>query len=159
MNTIARFAFGRPAPEEAAAFPQVAARPATALLGRVFLATIFLVSGVAKFFDLQSTISYAETAGLPWPEGLVPLAAVVEVLGGLSILFGVLARIGALALAGFLVLAALYFHDFWNLGGAERQAQMIHFLKNMAIFGGMLLLIAEGAGRYSVDRVIRKRMT
>lgn len=157
MNAVTRFAFGRPDPDQADTVPQVAARPATALVGRAFLATIFLISGITKFIDLESSISYADAAGLPWPEGLVPLAGVVEVLGGLSILFGVLARVGALVLAGFLVAATYYFHDFWNFGGLERQAQMIHFLKNMAIFGGMLLLIAEGAGRYSVDRLIRMR--
>jgi putative oxidoreductase len=156
MNAVERFAFGRPISAREHTLPQVAARPATALVGRVFLATIFLVSGLSKFGDFDSSIRYAEAAGLPWPEGLVPLAAVIEVLGGLSILFGALTRIGALALAGFLVIAAFYFHDFWTLAGAERQIQMAHFLKNMAIFGGMLLLIAEGAGRYSADWVLRK---
>ena len=159
MNAVERFTFGRPISVSEQTLPQVAARPATALVGRVFLAAIFLVSGVSKFTDMGSSIAYAESAGLPWAEGLVPLAAVVEVLGGLSILFGAVTRIGALALAGFLVISAFYFHDYWNLVGAERQAQMAHFLKNMAIFGGMLLLIAEGAGRYSVDRMLRKRMT
>ncbi len=159
MNTVTRFAFGRPIPEQAYTVPQVAARPATMLVGRMFLAAIFLISGVSKFIYLESTIEHAEAAGLPWPAGLVPLAGVVEVLGGLSILFGVLARIGALTLAGFLVLAAYYFHDFWNFGGAERQAQMVHFLKNMAILGGLLLIIAEGAGRYSLDWLMRRRAT
>jgi putative oxidoreductase len=158
MNTVAQFAFGRPIPEQAHMVPQVAARPTTALIGRVFLATIFLISGVTKFVDLESSISSAAAVGLPWPEGLIPLGAVVEVLGGLSILFGVVARIGALALAAFTVIATFYFHDFWNFGGLERQAQMIHFLKNLAILGGMLLLMAEGAGRYSLDHLIRKRM-
>jgi putative oxidoreductase len=158
MNTVAQFAFGRPIPEQAYTVPQVAARPTTALIGRVCLATIFLMSGVTKFVDLESSIRYATTVGLPWPEGLIPLGAAVEVLGGLSILFGVVARIGALALAAFTAIATFYFHDFWNFGGLERQAQMIHFLKNLAILGGMLLLMAEGAGRYSLDHLIRKRM-
>src|SRR5690606_36047888 len=125
---------GRPIPYQASAIPQVAARPLTALVGRVCLAIIFLVSGVGKFTDLGASIGYARSAGLPWPEGMVPLAGVVEIVGGLSILFGALTRIGALALAVFLVPAALYFHDYWTLTGPERQAQMIHFLKNLAIF-------------------------
>lgn len=159
MNAIARFAFGRPLPQRTYSVPQVAARPATALVGRVCLATIFLVSGIGNLLDLPGTIAYAEAAGLPWARGMVLLAAVLEVVGGLSILLGLLARIGALGLAVFLLLAAFFIHDFWNFVGPERQMQQIHFLKNLAIFGGMLLIIAEGAGRYSIDRMLRRRVT
>ncbi|MFO7562474.1 MAG: DoxX family protein [Enhygromyxa sp.] len=159
MNAVAQFAFGRPTSDESLALPRVAARPATTLFARVALATIFIVAGVSKFADMGGSIAYGQSAGLPWPAFAVPLGAVVEVVGGVSILFGLLTRIGALALALFLAVAGFYFHDFWNLAGAERQMQMIQFLKNLAIFGGMLLLIAYGAGRYSFDRFIRERMT
>lgn len=155
MNAIARFAFGRPV---AADRPVVAARPTTALIGRALLAAIFVISGIAKFAEYDQTVGYAQSQGLPWASGLIVIAALAEIAGGLSILTGFLTRIGALGLVVYLVITTLVFHDFWNLAGAERQTQMVNFLKNLAIMGGLALLIAHGAGRYSIDRGIRRHV-
>jgi putative oxidoreductase len=161
MNTIARFALGHPlstVDEEASELPQVAAQPGIELAGRVLLATIFLLSAFMKFFNYGEIVSYADAAGLPNPTVMVAIGGVVELLGGLSLVAGLLTRIGALALTVFLVLAAYYFHDFWLFTGAERQIQLTHFLKNVAIIGGMLLLVVHGAGRYSIDWLLRERL-
>jgi putative oxidoreductase len=156
MNAISRFAFGRPVAADRAT--SVAARPATALAGRVLLATIFILAGIQKLAAYDQTLGYMEAQGLPFAGVLLVLAAIVEIGGGLSILTGFLTRIGALGLLVFLVITTLVFHDFWNLAGAERQTEMTSFLKNLAIMGGLLLLMAHGAGRYSVDRGLRRHV-
>jgi putative oxidoreductase len=154
MNAIARFTFGRPIPDERAG-PAVAARPGTMLVGRILLATIFVMAGINKFFDFEGTRQMMQAQGVPWVTGLLAIAALAEIGGGLSILTGTVARIGALGLLAYLVITTLVFHDFWSFSGAERQVQMVNFLKNLAIMGGLILLIAEGPGRYSLDRMLR----
>ena len=156
MNAWSRFAFGRPVAADRTM--TVAARPATALVGRILLATIFILSGIQKVAAYEDTLGYMQAQGLPWASGLLVLAAIAEIGGGLAILTGFLTRIGALGLIVFLLVTSLVFHDFWNLTGPERQMQMVNFLKNLSIMGGLLLLVAYGAGRYSIDHGIRRHM-
>jgi putative oxidoreductase len=136
--------------------PTAARRSGTLLVGRVLLGAIFLMAGVAKLMDWAGTAAYMESQGLPMVDVLLPIAAAVEIVGALSILTGTFARAGALALFAFLIPTTLVFHDFWTLEGAERQAQMIDFLKNLSIMGGLLLLIGAGAGKVSVDNRIKR---
>ena len=75
----------------------------TALLGRVAVAAIFLVSGTAKLVDVAGTASYMTAAGIPYPETLAMFAGAVEVLGAVSLIFGALTRVGALGLLVFLI--------------------------------------------------------
>jgi putative oxidoreductase len=90
--------------------------------------------------------------GIPAAQVLLVGAIAFEVAGGLSILLGYRPRIGAVLLLVFLVLATYYFHDFWKVEDAkERQDQMVHFLKNLAIMGAMVLIIANGTGPMSLD--------
>ena len=86
------------------------------------------------------------------PGEIVVGAIVVEALGGLSLIVGFKARWGALALIGFTIVATVIFHQFWALEGMERQIQMIMFMKNVSITGGLLLVVAYGAGRFSFDQ-------
>ncbi len=120
--------------------------------GRALLALIFVLSGFGKIFDWSGTAAYMAAKGMP----LIPLflagAIAVEVLGGLSVLLGFQARWGALALFLFLVPTTLIFHNFWALADMERRIQMIMFLKNLAIMGGLLLVVSRGAGPLSLDR-------
>lgn len=123
----------------------------SAPLGRFFLSFIFIVSGIDKIFNFSGTAGYMESKGMP----LVPLfliaAIVLELAGGLSVLLGFKARIGALLLILFLVPTTLIFHNFWALEGTERQMQMIHFMKNLAILGGLFLVLGLAPGSRSVD--------
>ena len=151
-----RVAFGRPLDLEENLAIHVAPRPATMLLGRVFLATIFLVSGIAKLMNTGETAGYMAAQGIPAASTLAIVAGIAEILGGLSIFTGFLTRIGALGLILFLIPTTFLFHDFWNFSGTEHQMQMVNFLKNLAIMGGLSLLVAQGAGRYSIDAKIRK---
>jgi putative oxidoreductase len=115
------------------------------LAGRVFLAAIFLISGLGKIGAYTGTAAYMASVGVPG--ALLPLVIATEVLGALAIIIGWKARVAALLLAGFTVLSALIFHSNF-----ADQIQMIMFLKNIAIAGGFLLLVARGAGAFSVDR-------
>lgn len=114
------------------------------LSGRILLASIFVLSGFTKIGGYAGTQGYMEAMGVPG--ALLPLVILTELGGGLLIVLGLWTQLTALALAGFTLLAALLFHR--NFGDPM---QMILFLKNVAIAGGFLLLVARGAGPLSLD--------
>lgn len=116
----------------------------TELAGRLFLALIFLLSGLGKLGQYAGTLGYMASAGVPGL--LLPLVILLEVAGALAIVAGWRTRLAALALAGFSLLAALLFH-----ANFQEPIQMILFLKNVAIAGGFLLLSVHGAGPWSLD--------
>ena len=116
------------------------------LAARLLIAPIFIWSGIGKITGYAGSVGYMEAFGLPGI--LLPLAIVAELGGGLAILFGVFSRWAALALAGFTLVAGLIFHTAWSAEGG--QIQQIMFMKNLAIAGGLLLLFANGPGRYAV---------
>jgi putative oxidoreductase len=118
----------------------------TPVLGRLFIAVLFVASGANKLQDPAATIGYIQQAGLPFPSLAYAGAALVELLGGLLLVVGFQARIAAAALAAFSVLAAIFFHA--NFGDVN---QTIHFMKNVAIAGGLLQIVAFGAGAFSLD--------
>ncbi len=114
------------------------------LAGRILLASIFLIAGLNKIGGYAGTQGYMESVGVPG--GLLPLVILLEVGGALALIIGWQTRIAAWALAGFTLLAAILFHnDFGN------QMQMIMFLKNLSITGGLLIVAANGAGAFSLD--------
>jgi putative oxidoreductase len=151
-----RILYGRPL--DAAQDPSIhlVPRPATALVGRLALAAIFLVSGAGKLADVAGAAAQISAVGLPYPETLAMIAGVAEVLGAVSLIFGALTRAGALGLLMFLVPTTLLFHGFWALEGEARHMQLVHFLKNLGIAGGLIHVISYGPGRYSVDSLLRR---
>ncbi len=114
------------------------------LLGRIVMAAIFLVAGAGKIGAYAGTQGYMQGHGLAG--ALLPLVIAVEIGGAFMILTGAWTRIAALALAGFSALAAVIFHA--DIGDAMQQ---IHFLKNLAIAGGFLVLAVLGSGALSLD--------
>lgn len=125
---------------------QAAGQSTIALFGRVFLAMLFVLSGLGKVIDPGATIAYIKAAGLPFPPAALAGSALVELAGGIALIFGYRTRFAAVVLAVFTVFAAFAFHaDFAD------QNQMIHFLKNFAITGGLLQIAAFGAGQFSLD--------
>jgi putative oxidoreductase len=122
------------------------AADAAAAGGRLLLAAIFLLSGWSKLTDPAGTIGYIQSVGLPLPEVGVVVAIAIELIGGALLVIGYRTRLAAAALALFTLVAALFFHS--ALGD---QNQFIHFFKNVAIAGGLLQVIALGAGRLSLD--------
>jgi putative oxidoreductase len=116
------------------------------LLGRVLLSAIYLLSGLSKLTAPAATIGYIASAGLPFaPLGLA-VAVAVEVLGGAALIVGYRTRIVAAVMAVFTVATALAFHN--NLAD---QGQFIHFFKNIAMTGGLLQVVAFGAGRFGLE--------
>ncbi|MGD9265013.1 MAG: DoxX family protein [Lysobacterales bacterium] len=117
----------------------------SAPLGRILISLIFVTSGFGKISAYAGTQQYMEAMGVPG--ALLPLVIALEILGGLAVMLGWHARIAAFLLAGFSLLSALLFHfDFSD------QMQSIMFMKNLSIAGGFLLIVAFGAGAYSLDR-------
>ena len=128
-----------------------------ALLGRLMLAAIFLGSAWNKIQNTDGTIAYMTQNGVPEPDILIYGAIAFLILGGLSLVVGFQARIGALLLLIFLGMTTYYFHWFFDMPStteAEQQAlqaQQIQFMKNAAIFGGLLMVLAFGPGAMSLD--------
>ena len=121
-----------------------------AVLGRVLISAIFVLSGLSKLTAISGTMGYIEAAGLPLAPVALAVAIAIEVLGGLALIVGFKTRWVAAALALFSVVTALAFHS--NLGD---QNQFIHFFKNIAMAGGLLQIVAFGGGALSLDA--RKR--
>jgi len=151
-----RIAFGRPIDPTEDFATHVVPRPTWMLVGRILISAIFLTSGIAKLVDTSGTVGYMESQGIPSAYALAIIAGLAEVLGGLAILFGFLTRLGAFGLFVFMIPTTLIFHDFWTMEGAEAKTQMVNFMKNLAVMGGLAVLVAQGAGRYSVDARLRR---
>ncbi len=120
-------------------------------VARVLLALMFIMSGLQKLGDIPGTIGYIQYGGLPG--FLIYPTILLEVGGGIALAVGYQARLAALLLAGFSLLAGVLFHliPSGSAEGAMAQMQMIMFLKNVSIAGGMLMVVSMGAGAYSLD--------
>lgn len=126
-------------------------------IARLCLAAIFIFAASSKIIFFDDTAQYMASKGFT----MIPLflfgAAIVEFIGGLSLVFGLKTRFGALILLLFLVPTTLIFHDFWNASGLDKQIQQLMFLKNVAIFGGLLYVLCIGAGWFSLDSWFHKK--
>jgi putative oxidoreductase len=123
----------------------------TALAGRILMSSIFLLSGVSKVMGYSGMVAYATAKGLPMAGAGIAIAAVIEILGGLALLTGFQTRIVSWIIFLYLIPVSFTFHNFWAMQGMERMDNQIHFLKNLAIMGGLLILAAHGPGPLSID--------
>ncbi len=114
------------------------------LAARILMSQIFIISGIGKITGYAGTQAYMAKMGVPG--ALLPLVILVELGGGLALLFGFQTRWVALALAGFTLVSALIFHLNFS-----DQMQMINFMKNLAMTGGLLMFVRYGAGAPSID--------
>ncbi len=121
------------------------------LVGRILLAALFIVSGYDKIGAFAGTAGFIASKGLPVPALLAGATIALEVIGGLLLLIGFKARWMAAAFAVFTIVATVIFHNFWAAPEAQFVLQKLMFLKNLSITGGLLLVIAYGPGRWSVD--------
>ena len=116
----------------------------SAPLGRLLISFMFLMSGLNKAGNYSNTSGWMESMGVS--SSILPLVILLEIIGAFAIIIGWHTKITAFLLAGFSIISALIFHsDFSN------QVEMIMFMKNFAIAGGFLILVANGAGNYSLD--------
>lgn len=145
MNTIAQ--------QSTPSTPSTAGASAVPAIGRVLLAAIFVFSGLGKALAPAGTIGYIESVGLPFATLGLIAAVAIELGGGVMLALGIRTRLVAAVLAGFSVLTALVFHN--ALGD---QNQLIHFMKNIAMAGGLLQVVAFGAGAYSVDALAARKL-
>ncbi|HUL41068.1 MAG TPA: DoxX family protein [Burkholderiales bacterium] len=121
------------------------------LIGRILLAAIFVISGFGKIMAFHATAGYMASRGLPIAEVLLVPTIIIELGGGLMLLLGWNARWAALALFLFIIPTTLIFHPFW-IADATQMQNKVNFLKNLAIMGGMLYVMAYGSGRFSLGK-------
>jgi putative oxidoreductase len=121
------------------------------LVGRVLLSSIFIISGVRKAMSVAGTVDYITKVGnLPYAEALAYAVIALEIVGGIMLLVGFQARIAAFLLALFSIAAAVLFHKFWAIDAAKEAQnhtnQMIHFMKNISLAGGLLFVAGTSTG-------------
>ena len=121
------------------------------LVGRILVALIFVFSGFGKITGFEGTAGYITSKGLPLPELGVVVAIIVELGGGFMLVLGWKARWAAAAMFLFTAIAAIIFHNLWAASGDEAQNQMIHFMKNISMLGGLLYIVVHGSGPLSMD--------
>ena len=126
-------------------------RALAALIGRILLVLIFLNSGIGKVGNFGGTAQYMAGHGMPYATFFLVGAIFFEWVGSITIILGYFARFGALLLLIFLIPTTLIFHTNF-----VDPMQKIHFMKNVSMFGGLLILLSTGAGRYSLDYLLRK---
>ena len=120
------------------------------LVGRIFLAALFLIEGVGKLFTQEQVITYMENYGVP---GMLFIpTVVVEILFPLLLIVGYKTRLAALVMALFTFTVAIIFHTDFSDG-----MQLISFLKNLAIAGGFMIIIAYGSNKFSIDHFLKSK--
>jgi len=126
-------------------------------LGRILLALIFVQAGISKLGTVASTTSNMASHGIPYANILVWGAIALELVGGLMLMAGLLTRLLGFLFFLYVLTLGLIFHRYWEMAGAAARTQHAYFFQHLAIMGGMLYVMAFGAGPYSIDALIRRR--
>ena len=127
------------------------------LFGRILLSAVFIMGGIGKITGFSFEESMVAAKHLPLPAVALGIALIIELVGGLAILAGLFTRLTAWIVFLYMIPTTFLFHNFWAMQGADRIDTMIHFEKNLAIMGGLLLLAAFGPGAYSIDSARARR--
>jgi len=142
---------------------------AITLIARIMLSLVFILSGAncligwgqaanrmaAKGMDLRGVLG---SGGTVLVHAMLAGTVVLLLIGGLSVLLGLRARWGAVVLIAFLVPATLIFHNFWTLGAdSARQVEMVSFMKNLGLIGGLMMIVAFGSGGFSIELFLPRR--
>ena len=126
------------------------------LAGRILIALIFVFAGFGKITGFEGTVGYIASKGLPLPQLAAAGAIIIELGCGTMLVLGLKTRWAAAAMLIFTGLAALFFHNFWAVSPDQAQNQMTHFMKNLAMMGGMLFVVIHGGGPLSLDWANKK---
>jgi putative oxidoreductase len=139
------------------------------LIGRIAFVSVFLASGIFKGMDIAGTAKLIESkftipsaldplvanitnmTGMSSFQLLAILLAIVEVVFALFIIFNIATRFSALVLAVILAVGTYYVHDFWNMAGDAKVANMELLIKNVSIIGGLLMMMVIGPWRPALD--------
>jgi putative oxidoreductase len=124
------------------------------LIGRILLALIFLQSGIGKIRNFAGTAQFMANYGMPFATFFLVGAIFFELVGSITIILGYFARFGTVLLLIFLIPTTLIFHTNFT-----DPMQKIHFMKNLSMFGGFLVLLSVGPGRYSLAHFLRNGET
>jgi putative oxidoreductase len=122
-----------------------------ALIGRILLSSVFIIAGFGKIGGFAMEEGFVASKHLPLPAVALGIATIIELVGGLAILAGFYTRFTAWIVFLYMIPTTFIFHNFWALQGADRLNTTLHFEKNIAIMGGLLILAAFGAGSLSID--------
>jgi|AntRauTorckE6833_2_1112554.scaffolds.fasta_scaffold60204_2 uncharacterized membrane protein YphA (DoxX/SURF4 family) len=112
------------------------------LIGRILLGGYFLYSGINHFRNVEELTGYAGSKNLPAPKWAVIFTGALLTLGGIGVVLGVFPELAILLLILFLLPTTLIMHDFWNADEDAKQSEMTDFLKNIALIGALLMLLA-----------------
>jgi putative oxidoreductase len=122
------------------------------LVGRILIGILFLVAGIMKAMNIGGTTGYMTKLGFPAPELMAYLSTIIELAAGVLLIIGWHTRRVAWLLVVYVVIATGMAHRFWEYEPAQRVNQINHFLKNLALIGAMLYIVASGPGSASVDK-------
>jgi len=129
-----------------------------ALLARILLAFLFVQGGYYKLTGgIPGTVANMTSHGIPFPDILVWGAIAVELVGGLMLMAGLFTRWVALVIAAYTLALGLIFHAYWLAPAAEARLERIIFLNHLALIGGMLAIVAFGAGCWSLDAAMGRK--
>lgn len=126
-------------------------------IGRILLALIFVRAGISKLGTYAATAAYMTSHGIPYANMLVWGAIALELVGGLMLMTGLLTRLVSFLFFFYVAALALIFHPYWTMTGQAARTQGAIFFEHLAIMGGMLYVVAFGAGPYSIDALVRRR--
>jgi putative oxidoreductase len=128
------------------------------LLGRILIALIFVQAGIGKVGTVDATSAGMASHGIPYAGDLVWGVIALELVGGTMLIVGLLARLVALAFFFYTLALAVLFHPYWAAAGAAARTQHAFFFGHLAMMGGMLFMVAFGAGPFSIDALIFGRV-
>ncbi len=117
------------------------------VLAKALIGLIFLVAGIRKIMYFAATAGYFAKLGMPMPEIVLSLTIALEIGGAILLVIGWQTRLVAMVLGVFTLAAAVLGHPFWAADAANYQNQLNHFLKNIAMVGGFLLLAIESGSQ------------
>ena len=120
------------------------------LIGRVLISGVFLWAAYEKITHWNQTLAYMKAKNVPQLNLILPVSVGLKIAGGLSVFLGWHAHLGALLLLIVTIPSLLYMHDWWKKQGAERQMEKLFFLKDVAIIGGVFMILALGAGHFGL---------
>lgn len=126
--------------------------PLVSFIGRLLIVYIFATSGLAKIVDWPGNVQYMSTRHLPLIPVLLVIAMLIEVLGSICLVTGLYARAAAFIMFLYLTAVTVLFHNYWAFSGMLAGTQETHFRKNLAIMGGLLMIAAQGPGKWALGR-------